>query len=77
MDELISQINELANKSKTKELSEAERKKQKKLREEYLDLIRGQVKDQLASVKVVDEEGQDVTPDKLKKLKQNKNIGKD
>lgn len=77
MDELISQINELANKSKTKELSEAERKKQKKLREEYLDLIRGQVKDQLASVKVVDDEGQDVTPDKLKKLKQNKNIGKD
>ena len=77
MDELINQINKLANKSKVEELSEAERKKQKKLREEYLDLIRGQVKDQLASVKVVDEEGQDVTPDKLKKLKQNKNIGKD
>lgn len=73
MDELIKRINELANKSKKEELSVEEKSEQKKLRKEYLDMIRGQVKNQLSSVKVVDDEGQDVTPDKLKDLKENKN----
>ncbi len=71
MDELIKRINHLANKSKETELSAEEKAEQKKLREKYLGMIRGQVKTHLASVKVVDEEGQDVTPDKLKDLKNN------
>lgn len=73
MEELIKQINDLANKSKVRELSIDEKTKQKELRAEYLSHIRGQVKNQLASVKVVDEEGQDVTPDKLKDLKSDLN----
>lgn len=73
VEDLIERINHLANKSKTQELSAEEKEEQKKLRKEYLDQIRGQVKNQLASVKVVDEEGQDVTPDKLKDLKDNLN----
>ena len=73
MDELIKRINYLANKSKETPLSSEEKDEQKKLREEYLGMIRGQVKTQLASVKVVDEEGQDVTPNKLKDLKNNIN----
>ncbi len=71
MESLIKRINDLANKSKIKELTAEEKAEQKKLRAEYLGMIRGQVKNQLASVKVVDEEGQDVTPDKLKDLKEN------
>lgn len=73
MEDLIKRINDLANKSKIRELTAEEKEEQKKLREEYLGQIRGQVKSQLASVKVVDEEGQDVTPDKLKDLKDNLN----
>lgn len=73
MEDLIKRINDLANKSKTQELTAEEKKEQKKLREEYLGQIRGQVKNQLATVKIVDEEGQDVTPDKLKDLKDNIN----
>lgn len=73
MEDLIKRINDLANKSKKQELTAKEKQEQKKLREEYLGQIRGQVKNQLASVKVVDEEGQDVTPDKLKDLKDNLN----
>lgn len=69
MDELINRINELAHKSKKEELSIKEKAEQKKLRKKYLEMIRGQVKNQLSTVKVVDEEGQDVTPDKLKDLK--------
>ncbi len=73
MEELIKRINYLANKSKKTELNADEKAEQQKLREEYLGMIRGQVKNQLASVKVVDNEGQDVTPDKLKDLKNNIN----
>lgn len=71
MDELIKRINYLAQQSKERELSADEKAEQQQLRTEYLGMIRGQVKNHLASVKIVDEEGQDVTPDKLKELKNN------
>ncbi|MDN6195393.1 MAG: DUF896 domain-containing protein [Atopostipes suicloacalis] len=69
--DLINRINQLASKSKKEELSEAEKKEQQELRQEYLTMIRGQVKNQLSTVKVVDEDGEDVTPSKLKDLKEN------
>lgn len=73
-EELISRINALANKSKEQELTQTEKEEQKKLRQEYLKMIRGQVESQLSTIKVVDEEGTDVTPDKLKELKNKKNM---
>ncbi|MDQ0350714.1 uncharacterized protein YnzC (UPF0291/DUF896 family) [Alkalibacillus filiformis] len=62
----IDRINELANKKKTKGLTKKEEQEQKQLREEYLSSFRNSFKNQLQSMKVVDPEGQDVTPDKLK-----------
>lgn len=72
-DEELKRINELAHKSKVEELSKAEKKEQQALRQKYLQNIRRSFKNQLKSVKVVDPEGQDVTPDKLKRLKKDKN----
>ena len=72
-EELINKINALAQKSKEEGLTESEKEEQKKLREEYLELIRGQVKNHLAGIKIVDEEGNDVTPKKAKELKKNQN----
>lgn len=66
MKELIQKINELANKSKTVGLTEREKEEQQKLRQEYLRVFRGNMKETLINVKVVDEEGKDVTPEKLK-----------
>ncbi|MDR7855143.1 DUF896 domain-containing protein [Tissierella sp.] len=66
MKELIKKINELANKSKTVGLTELEKEEQQKLRQEYLKVFRGNMKETLMTVKVVDEEGNDVTPEKLK-----------
>ncbi|UCZ51629.1 DUF896 domain-containing protein [Bacillus shivajii] len=65
----IQRINELSKKSKAEGLTLKEQKEQKKLREEYLQNVRQSFKNQLKSVKVVDDEGNDVTPDKLKKEK--------
>lgn len=66
MKDMIKRINELANKSKTVGLTEEEKEEQQKLRQEYLSVFRGNMKNTLLNVKVVDEEGNDVTPEKLK-----------
>lgn len=71
MKELIKRINELANKSKSTGLSEEEKEEQNRLRQEYIRTFRGNFKETLMNVKVVDEMGNDVTPKKLLK-EQNK-----
>ncbi|WP_017548690.1 DUF896 domain-containing protein [Salinicoccus carnicancri] len=63
----LDRINELANKQKTDGLTETERAEQKKLREDYLKQIRGQVLDSFSGLTVVDPLGNDVTPEKLKR----------
>lgn len=68
-DEMIKEINELAHKSKTVGLSEEEKQRQHKLRQEYLRIFRSGFDQQLKSIKVVDANGRDVTPKKLKKAK--------
>lgn len=67
--ELIDEINKLAHKSKTAGLTEEEKARQQELRQEYIRLFRGGFKQQLMSIKVVDEKGNDITPEKLKDAK--------
>lgn len=69
MDQLIKEINFLANKKKTEGLTPEETARQQILRQEYLRIFREGFKQQLTSVKVVDEKGNDITPKKLKKAK--------
>ena len=71
-DKLIERINELANKAKETELSAEEKNEQDELRKKYLASFRQGLEDQLANVKVIDPEGEDVTPDKVKELKNKK-----
>ncbi|MCM3738960.1 DUF896 domain-containing protein [Oceanobacillus luteolus] len=68
--EKLARINELANKAKQTELTVEERAEQKKLREEYLGNIRGSFKNQLKTLKVIDPEGNDVTPQKVKDMQE-------
>jgi uncharacterized protein YnzC (UPF0291/DUF896 family) len=70
--EKIDRINELSLKSKSDELTASEKIEQKNLREEYIKSVRSSLKSNLLSVKVVDEDGNDVTPNKLKKAKGNR-----
>ena len=66
---LITRINELAHKKKTVGLTETETNEQQELRKIYLKEFRKGFEQQLKSVKVVDAQGHDVTPSKLKKIK--------
>lgn len=68
----INRINELSAKAKTGNLTEEEAKERTALRKEYLDTFRASMRDTIENVKVVDAEGNDVTPEKVKQAKKNK-----
>jgi len=70
--EKIDRINQLAKKAKEEGLTSAELEEQKKLRDEYIAAYRESLREQLLSIKVVDIEGNDITPQKLKDAKKNR-----
>lgn len=69
--EKMARINELARKAKSSGLSETEAKEQSKLRSEYLTAFRSSMLDTLTNTKIIDPEGNDVTPEKIKIRKKN------
>lgn len=73
-DEKIARINELAKKKKAEGLTDAEKKEQKLLREEYLSTFRSGMRHHIEGMKIVDPDGKDVTPEKLKKIQQQKGL---
>ena len=64
----IKRINELYHKSKAEGLTVEEKAEQKKLRDDYVAAIRGNIRSQLENVKVIDENGNEV------QLKRRKNV---
>ena len=70
----IERINELARKKKTVGLTQAEQDEQLLLRQEYLEAFRGGMRNHIEGLKIVDEEGNDVTPDKLKQIQKEKGL---
>ncbi|MDT2680659.1 DUF896 family protein [Enterococcus gallinarum] len=72
--EKLARINELAKKKKVQGLSADKTIEQQKLREEYLQAFRGGMRHHIEGMKIVDPEGQDVTPDKLKEIQKKKGL---
>lgn len=68
--EKIARINALSKLAKEGKLTEEQAKERTALRKEYLDVFRSTMRDTIEHVKVVDEEGNDVTPDKIKQIKE-------
>lgn len=71
-EDKIKRINELSKKSKTTGLSMEEAKEQTSLRKEYLETFRSSMRNTIENVKVLDPDGNDVTPEKVKRAKENK-----
>ena len=70
--EKLARINELSKKAKQGTLTEAEAKERSLLRQEYLDTFRATMRDTIEHIKVVDENGNDVTPEKVKEVQRNR-----
>ncbi|AMB99389.1 hypothetical protein AWM75_05005 [Aerococcus urinaehominis] len=66
MQDLIKRINELAAKNKAGTITEEEKKERAELRAQYLKEFRGSLDSVLLNATVIDPEGNDVTPKKLK-----------
>ncbi|UFU01129.1 DUF896 domain-containing protein [Radiobacillus kanasensis] len=69
--EKLNRINALAKKAKEDGLTSEEKNEQQELREEYLKNVRKSFKNQFKNMKIVDPNGEDVTPEKVKALRNN------
>ncbi|MEE1107741.1 MAG: DUF896 domain-containing protein [Macrococcus canis] len=72
----MKRINELAQKKKTIGLTDEEGKEQTLLRKEYLQSFRQSFKKTIVNTTIIDSEGNDVTPDKVKEIQKINNIRK-
>lgn len=70
--EKIARINELTRKAKEGKLTVEEAKERTLLRKEYLESFRASFRETIENVQVIDMEGNDVTPEKIKQLRRNK-----
>ncbi|HEL1654432.1 DUF896 family protein [Streptococcus suis] len=70
----IDRINELAKKKKAGTLTPEEKVEQAQLREEYIEGYRRSVRAHIEGIKVVDEDGNDVTPEKLRQVQREKGL---
>jgi len=70
----IERINELARKKKTVGLTSLEQEEQQALRQEYLEAFRGGMRNHIEGLKIMDEQGNDVTPEKLKQIQREKGL---
>ena len=69
MIDSLSRINDLAKKMRNEGLTNAEKVEQQMLREDYLREIRGQVLNTFSTMTVLDQLGNDVTPEKVRHIK--------
>ncbi len=69
--EKIARINTLSKKAKSKGLTKEETIEQQELRQEYIKTFRASMENTLQGVTIMDPEGNDVTPEKLKETKKN------
>ena len=70
----IDRINELAKKKKTVGLTELEQTEQAELRKEYIEGYKRSLHHHIAGIKLVDEEGNDVTLEKLRQIQREKGL---
>lgn len=73
-DNLLNRINELAKLSKQRQLTESEKAEQQELRQRYLKNFRRSFAKQVEEIKVIDKEGNDLTPDHVKEIQKKRGL---
>lgn len=66
----LARIRELSQKKKDGAITETELEERKLLHEEYLKAFRQGMRQHIENIKVVDSEGNDLTSDKVKEIKE-------
>ncbi|MER2063779.1 MAG: DUF896 family protein [Alkalibacterium sp.] len=70
----LDRINELVRKERSDGLTDEEKQEQKTLREEYITAFRSGMRNHIEGMKIVDPDGNDVTPDKVKEIQKDKGL---
>lgn len=70
----LDRINVLARKQRAEGLTDEEKKEQDDLRQQYIKAFRSGMRNSIEGMKIVDEEGNDLTPDKLKQIQKDKGL---
>ena len=71
-EKLLKRINELAHKNKKEGLTEAETKEREKLRKEYLKNFREAMRSNIEMMRIFDDNGKEVTPEKVREIQRKK-----
>lgn len=71
-DKKLKRLNQLAKLKREDKISKAQLTELTGLREQYLSNFRNSFKNQIENTKVIDPDGKDVTPDKIKALRNKK-----
>jgi len=72
--EKLDRINELVRKQRSDGLTDEEKQEQKDLREEYITAFRSGMRNHIEGMKIVDPDGNDVTPEKVKEIQRDKGL---
>ncbi|GEK88131.1 DUF896 family protein [Alkalibacterium putridalgicola] len=70
----LDRINELVRKERNDGLTDEEKQEQKGLRDEYIKAFRSGMRNHIEGMKIVDPDGNDVTPDKVKEIQKDKGL---
>ena len=76
-EKLLKRINELAHKNKEEGLTEAETKERAKLRKEYLKNFREAMWSNIEMMRIFDDNGKEITPEKVREIQRKKGLRDD
>ena len=76
-EKLLKRINELVHKNKEEGLTEAETKERAKLRKEYLKNFREAMRSNIEMMRIFDDNGKEITPEKVREIQRKKGLRDD
>ena len=76
-EKLLKRINELAHKNKKEGRTEAETRERERLRREYIKNFRETMRSNIEMMRIYNDEGKEVTPEKVKEIQRKKGLRDD